>query len=229
MNERADHLENTAVENRSGTEAMVEKIMTGLEAAIANSKSVEKVNALTEDILTISSQTNLLALNASIEAARAGEAGKGFAVVADEIRQLADSSRATANHIQEINEQVVVAVHELSDYSEQTISYIRGDILPDYEGFVTAGEKYRSDAEYVHRVMNAFVEKVEALRKVMKEVVEHVDGISSAIGESAEGVSTAATETSQLVEAMNRISEEIQESGDVVERLTGETRKFVKS
>ena len=46
-----------------------------------NSKNVNKINELTNEILSISSQTNLLALNASIEAARAGEAGRGFAVL----------------------------------------------------------------------------------------------------------------------------------------------------
>lgn len=78
-----------------------------MQQAIENSRSVEEVNALTDEILNISSQTNLLALNASIEAARAGEAGKGFAVVADEIRVLADSSRETAGNIQQINAKVV--------------------------------------------------------------------------------------------------------------------------
>ena len=63
----------------------MEIILAKLNQAIEESKSVDQVNSLTDDILSISAQTNLLALNASIEAARAGEAGKGFAVVADEI------------------------------------------------------------------------------------------------------------------------------------------------
>ena len=74
-----------------------------------NSKSVDHVNELTDEILNISSQTNLLALNASIEAARAGDVGRSFSVVADEIRLLADSSRETANKIQNINSVVISA------------------------------------------------------------------------------------------------------------------------
>lgn len=117
-----------------------------------DSKSVEQVNGLTNEILNISSQTNLLALNASIEAARAGEAGKGFAVVADEIRQLADSSRETASNIQNINNMVTAAVKELIQNSDAMVSYINDNILPDYDGFVSSGKRYRDDASHVDEV-----------------------------------------------------------------------------
>ena len=97
MQQRATELEQNAIDSRKTTGDMVGEIIEKLKKAIDNSRSVEQVENLTNEILSISSQTNLLALNASIEAARAGEAGKGFAVVADEIRKLADSSRETAN------------------------------------------------------------------------------------------------------------------------------------
>lgn len=226
MRERADSLAKSADENKRTTDEMVGNIVGTLKKAIEDSKSVERVNELTGEILNISSQTNLLALNASIEAARAGEAGKGFAVVADEIRQLADSSRDTANNIQAINEHVTSAVYQLIDNSNKIIKYIEETILADYDSFVQAGAQYNEDACYISDTMQEFAEKTEKLKELMKNTVESIEGISSGVEQSANAVTSSAVSTSQLVEQMNSIDKEMSESRNTVGELKAQTDVF---
>ena len=227
MQDRATQLENTAVTNKDTTSTMIQEILSTLQQAIENSKSVEEVNALTDEILNISSQTNLLALNASIEAARAGEAGKGFAVVADEIRVLADSSRETAGNIQQINAKVVTAVEELVKNSENIVAYINENVLKDYDGFVDSGHKYRADADYINEVMTSFTDSVEHLRQTMDEVVENVNDVSAAVEQGAEGVANAAEDTTQLVGEMETIMKEIDDSNQNISDLSTQTNRFI--
>ena len=226
MRERADSLAKSADENKRTTDEMLGNIVGTLKKAIEDSKSVERVNELTGEILNISSQTNLLALNASIEAARAGEAGKGFAVVADEIRQLADSSRDTANNIQAINEHVTSAVYQLIDNSNKIIKYIEETILADYDSFVQAGAQYNEDACYISETMQEFAEKTEKLKELMKNTVESIEGISSGVEQSANAVTSSAVSTSQLVEQMNSIDKEMSESRNTGGELKAQTDVF---
>jgi len=228
MRNRADELEKTAEENKSNTNAIMGDILESLQRAIEESRSVEKVNGLTDDILSISAQTNLLALNASIEAARAGEAGKGFAVVADEIRQLADSSRETASNIQNINNMVTVAVKELIKSSDEIIEYVNETILPDYDGFVTSGQKYREDAAYVEGVVHKFNGMSIELKSLVGDIRKAIEGITAAVDEGADAISNAANNTSDLVKKMEDIDEQMHGNNEVARLLKNETDKFVK-
>lgn len=227
MQKRANDLKTTAEENKANTNEVIERILISLKQAIEDSKSVERVNELTNEILNISSQTNLLALNASIEAARAGEAGKGFAVVADEIRQLADSSRDTANNIQSINSMVVAAVKGLINSSNEIVNYINETILVDYDSFVSSGKQYDMDAEHINEVVTNFHKMTTEQRKLMDSIAEAINGISTAIGESANAVTTAAMNTNDLVEDMNNVTREMQDNKDIADTLKKEADRFI--
>ncbi len=226
MKENADKMESDARTNMQETSTKVQEILEVLNQAIADSKSVEQVNGLTNDILNISSQTNLLALNASIEAARAGEAGKGFAVVADEIRQLAASSRETANRIQEINSVVINAVHNLAGHSNNLVEYMTDAILPEFENFVSSGEQYRDNATYIEGVMNEFTVKTDDLKRAVDEIASSIETITDAIEEGARGVTGAAESTQVLVEDMENISNRMDENQQIAAALQKETDVF---
>lgn len=226
MKENADKMELDARTNMQETSTKVQEILEVLNQAIEDSKSVEQVNGLTNDILKISSQTNLLALNASIEAARAGEAGKGFAVVANEIRQLASSSRQTANRIQEINSVVINAVHNLAGHSNNLVEYMTDSILPGFENFVSSGEQYRDNATYIEGVMNEFTTKTDDLKRAVDEIASSIETITDAIEEGAKGVTGAAESTQILVSDMENISNRMDENQQIAAALQRETNVF---
>lgn len=223
MKTHAEEMENAARENKEQTSIKVNEILDVLNQAIEESKSVDQVNNLTNDILSISSQTNLLALNASIEAARAGEAGKGFAVVAEEIRQLADSSRETANKIQDINAGVTQAVYNLADNANNLVNYMTEEILPEFDTFVNGGVQYKEDATHIESIMNEFNSKTASLRQSMSEIAESINTITSAIEEGVKGVTGAADNTQALVEDINNISVKMDEN----QQIAGELEKGV--
>lgn len=228
MKKNAEEMEESARNNMTTIKDKVSQILGVLNNAIENSKSVDQVNTLTDDILNISSQTNLLALNASIEAARAGEAGKGFAVVANEIGQLADSSRIAANNIQEINKVVTEAVYNLSEHSKNLIEYMEEEILPEFQNFVNVGEQYNDDAAYIENVMNDFTKKTDKLNVAVKEIANSINTISEAINEGVEGMNGTANSTQGLAAEMNDIAIRMNENSEIAGELRKETDIFEK-
>jgi methyl-accepting chemotaxis protein len=227
MKDRAKALEENALKNRNETSKMIEEIEAALAIAIEESKSVEKIQQLTEQILSISSQTNLLALNATIEAARAGEAGKGFGVVADEIRQLADSSRETANDIQNINKLITDSVNSLIGNANGMVEYIDERVLKDYDEFVTTGKQYSDDAAYIDNMTEVFEKNTTELNKNIAEMVGSIQQINAAIEETTNGVGITAQETSELVANFDNINHQAENNKEIAKSLNDITDKFV--
>ena len=219
---RAVALRDDGIASKETTSSMADEIRTAVRASLEKSKDVEKINALTDNILNISSQTNLLALNASIEAARAGEAGRGFAVVADEIRTLADSSRATANDIQVISRDVTASVEELAENANKMIDFILNVVMPDYDKLVNKGEQYNRDAGDFDDIMIAFTEDSAQLKKTMEDVAGLIRSMSSTINENSEGVAMVSDSACGLTEGMSQIKDEMSHTEEVAARL-GET------
>ena len=228
MKQNAEKIKISATDNVRAISDKVNDILMVLNHAIEDSNSVNQVNTLTDDILNISSQTNLLALNASIEAARAGEAGKGFAVVAEEIRALADSSRETANNIQEINSIVIKAVHNLSTHAKELTDYLTDSILPEFNTFVQVGEQYMKDAEYVERSMTAFKQNTDDLMDVMKNMGSSIEIIGNSIEESTQGIISVAENVQELVEDMDNITVRMNQNKEIATELKEEAEVFKK-
>ena len=217
-----------AIASKEKTVETFDGIQKDVAEAVEASKSVNEIAKLTENILNIAAQTNLLALNASIEAARAGEAGRGFAVVADEIRQLADSSRETANNIQEISGKVIEAVNNLSGNATEMIRFVDEKVALDYDNFVKIIGNYDADSDQASNTFNEFAVESKDSLGTMNDMNEGINNISIAIEESAKGVTNVAQEISQLVTAISAITVQADENKNLSEDLSDEVAKFEK-
>ena len=232
-NDIAEKIQEKSVEYRhdtengmAGTNEMVNKIREGLNKSIENSRQVERIQELTEDILNIASQTNMLALNASIEAARAGEAGKGFAVVAEQIRLLADDSRKVANNIQDISLLVIESVEDLTGDSSKLIRYVDESILADYQKFVGITNEYREDSEKVNNILEDFAKNTQILKNTMAEMNTGISDIATTIDDNTKGVNEAAESVSTVVDAIGVIKKQAYDNAKVGNDLSENVEVF---
>lgn len=166
--------------------SLYQKTRGELEQAIENSRKVGEINALTEEILAISSQTNLLALNASIEAARAGEAGRGFAVVAEEIRSLADHSRQAVDQIRLVTEGVVDNVAFLSQSSSRLLEFMTDKVMKDYQDMTELARTYEKDAAFYNGISGELGDSAREMNASMARINESITAVTALVGEIAE-------------------------------------------
>lgn len=223
---RADKSEKAAADGRRSTNSMIDEIRSAMKESIDNSRQVNKIANLTEDILSIANQTNLLALNASIEAARAGEVGKGFSVVAEEIRTLAERSKLTANDIQNISQSVIGAVERLSTDAGTMLEFVDTTVLKDYDKFEEITQYYRKDSNYLEEMLGGFAMQAEEVRENTVTLRDGMSGIATAVEESTRGIVMAAEAASELVANLSSIGKEVGDNRRIAGELRQEVDKF---
>jgi methyl-accepting chemotaxis protein len=178
-----------------------------------------EVRGITSIITGISDQTNLLALNAAIEAARAGEAGKGFAVVADEVRKLAEESRKSAIHIDELIEQVTRNVEQSVQATEDAAELIRTQ--------AGIGERARLEFDEISEGSEKVAKLINRIEGDVRDIVLMSQAIGKAISETARSAqedAAAAEEIAASSEEMSAAASTIQDSAQELVRLMGELR-----
>ena len=215
MRESSDNIQRLAEDgeknSRHKTDQMYAVMKQKTDAAVEQAKSVQKINALTDNIKQISSQTNLLALNANIEAARAGEAGRGFAVVASEIGDLATQTLDTVSTIDEIVGEVNSSVSNMTECLTTIMEFLEQTVLGDYEHFAQVGEQYHADADTFQQIMQQTKEAVDALEQHIGEISSTVSEINSMVEQSTDGISGIAEKSGSTQNLVTEGYDKLQE------------------
>ncbi len=185
---QTEQLARSAAESRQAA-------LTGREALISLSRSVDDAATIIGVIRQIAEQTNLLALNAAIEAARAGEQGRGFAVVADEVRKL-------SGHTQGSLEEIAGIMERLGDSSTALNNTI---------------DRMMQAAEDQHR-------QTQTLLEVTEQVSDTSRATTSVAEQGAKHADSQAAELSRFMALMDELKTRSTAVSDRAEQVTGHIR-----
>lgn len=188
-------------------------------------KSIEKIQYISNAIAGITEQTNLLALNASIEAARAGDAGKGFAVVAEEIRKLAEESKTSTDQIKDIVAEINMKANNTQSAMEESTNMLQQQ-----------GEAIKETEDIFNKIVDSIIpltgaiENINSLNKKMHsnkdEVNIQIQNIAAVSEESAsisEEVTASTQEVSATMDELTRYANNLQE---ISSKLQDELKSF---
>lgn len=204
---------------------------TRVEEIRQTSKSLRdqtgEIRGITSIITGISDQTNLLALNAAIEAARAGEAGKGFAVVAEEVRKLAEESRLSAKHIEELIEHITRNVESSVEATDEA-----ANLIQEQAGI---GEKAQHEfddiADGSQKVANLLDDVVAAEVQEIVSMTQAIGQAVSAVVDTSQDDAAAAEQIAASSEEMSASASTIQDSTQIliqhINELKAQSGKFV--
>ncbi len=223
---RAQKLKAESLSSYENSKKVYNHVKEAMEKAIIESKAAARIDDLAKGILEITAQTNLLALNASIEAARAGNAGKGFAVVAGEIRSLAEQSKVTAGHIQDIVKIVNNSVSALSSNASNIMGFMDKEVIAGFEKLVDTADQYNKDAHLFDGMMSELQETTNMMRLSVSSISNAIQEVSLALNEGAEGVESIAGMTASLTDKTDDLLASADENAENASKLRDMISKF---
>ena len=188
-------------------------------------KSIDKINYMSNAIASITEQTNLLALNASIEAARAGEAGKGFAVVAEEIRKLAEESKTSTDQIKAIIEEINTSAsntHEAMEESKE-MSQAQGKAIKETEDIFNRIVDSIIPLSGAIENINDLNEKMHSNREEVNSQIQNIAAVSEESASISEEVTASAEEVSATMDELTQYASNLQE---IAHKLQDELKCF---
>lgn len=226
ISQTAISMKQDAVTSREQAQVLLKEITSELNVRIDQSKAVENIGNLSEEIINIAKRTNILALNAKIESARAGEAGKSFAVVASQVAELAENSSKTAQEIGNVSRSALEAVDGLKTTISRFVSFMETNVLEDYEKLVGTGEEFNKNADEFYHLLDGFKQKTKQLSQAMGDIQTKLDTAAKTIDSNVHSVGDISETITELNRNMSYIEHCSQQNGESVNDLNQAVKHF---
>ncbi|MFA4823855.1 MAG: Cache 3/Cache 2 fusion domain-containing protein [Methanoregula sp.] len=186
---------------------------------------MDKISEIVNLITDLANQTNLLALNAAIEAARAGDAGRGFAVVATEVKSLAVESRASAERISGMIENLQnQTLHAVDAVSAANAGVKEGSLA--LQNTVASFSKIADSIGQITRNVGDVASATEEQAASVEEITASVNEVNSLMQNTAKESTDAAAASEESSASIEQISKVIGHVSMVVENVKKEINSF---
>jgi len=248
--EQVSVLTNTAAELSENGKKAAGKAESGMKDIMQASSAINEMNQeisqqmqeigrIVDMISSIAEETNLLALNAAIEAARAGEAGLGFAVVASEVKELANESQRSAEHIAGIISGLQKKSAAMAEAVKKSLIEIEHgnsavnqtlDIFNEIVSSISVINANMSEVAAASEEQAASVEEVTATVNEFSDMVTQTAKESVGLAAASEESSAAVDQITHMVSQVNTSMEEIHgvtsQAHETVQRIHDEMDQF---
>jgi PAS domain S-box-containing protein len=186
---------------------------------------MDKISEIVNLITDLANQTNLLALNAAIEAARAGDAGRGFAVVASEVKSLAVESRASAERISGMIENLQTQTNSAVDaVSASTAGVKEGSTA--LQNTIASFSKIAESIEQIQRNVGDVASATQEQAASVEEITASVNEVNGLIQNTAKESTDSAAASEESSAAIEQIGKVIGNVAIVVEDVKKEITNF---
>lgn len=226
IEERAEDICSNAQKAINAAGEIYEKNKVHILNAIEDGRVVEQIKEMSDVISGIAEQTNMLALNAAIEAARAGEHGRGFSVVAEEVRNLAEQSASTVERIQSVVNKVQNAFKNLSDNSNELLTFIDSRVSADYNAYNETGLRYKDDAKLFNELASTIAANTQEISASIEQVGKAIETVTSSIEETSASSEEISANISEVSSAVDDIAKSAANQTQLAENLESLINKF---
>jgi PAS domain S-box-containing protein len=186
---------------------------------------MDKISEIVNLITDLANQTNLLALNAAIEAARAGDAGRGFAVVASEVKSLAVESRASAERISGMIENLQSQTNSAVDaVSASTAGVKEGSTA--LQNTIASFTRIAESIEQIQRNVGDVASATQEQAASVEEITASVNEVNGLVQNTARESTDSAAASEESSAAIEQIGKVIGNVAIVVEDVKKEINNF---